>query len=121
MVLINVDSSYISMEPTKNRHSAKIVATYQIIIDRLKACGINSKHHILDNECSNEFKEAIKDNDMTYQLVQADDHRRNIAKRAIQTAKSHVISVLCGCDPNSPLHLWDLLIPQMEMQLNLLR
>ena len=121
MVLINLDSSYISMEPMKNRHSGQMVATYQVMIDRLKLCGINPKHHILDNECSNEFKEAIKANDMTYQLVPADDHRRNIAKRDIQTAKRHVISVLCGSDPNSPLHLWDLLIPQMEIQLNLLR
>ena len=48
MVLINMDSSYISMEPMKNRHSAEMVATYQIIIDKLKACGINPKHHILN-------------------------------------------------------------------------
>ena len=110
MVLINMDSSYISMEPMKNRHSGQIVATYQIMIDRLKSCGNNPKHHILDNECSEEFKEAIKVNKMTYQLVPADDHQRNIAKRAIHTAKSHVISVLCSCNSNFPLHLWDLLI-----------
>ena len=72
-----MDSSYISMEPTKNRYSAQIDATYQIMIDRLKACGINPKHHVLDNECSEEFKEAIRVNKMTYQLVPADDkHRR---------------------------------------------
>ena len=121
MVLINMDSSYISMEPMKTRHASQIVMTYQIIIDRLKACGINPKKHVLNNECSEEFKEAIRDNKMTYELVPADDHRQNIAERAIQTAKSHVISVLCGCDPNFPMHLWDLLIPQMEIQLNLQR
>ena len=76
---------------------------------------------MLDNECSEDFKEAIRDNQMTYELVPPDDHRRNTAERAIQTAKSHIISVLCGCDPNFPRHLWDLLLPQMEIQLNLLR
>ena len=76
---------------------------------------------MLDNECSEEFKEATKDNDMTYELVPPDDYQRNIAERVIQTAKSHVISVLCGCDPNFPMHLWDLLLPQMEIQLNLLQ
>ena len=76
---------------------------------------------MLNNECSEEFKEAIRDNKMTYELVPADDHRRNIAERAIQTAKSHVISVPCGCDPDFPMHLWDLLISQMEIQLNLQR
>ena len=85
MVFLNMDNSYISMEPMKNRHSSEIVMTYQILIDRLKACGIIPKHHVLDNECSAEFKEAIMANKMTYQLVPPDDHRRNIAERAIQT------------------------------------
>ena len=89
--------------------------TYQIMIDRLKACGINPKKHVLDNECSAKFKEAIRDNQMTYELVLPDDHWRNIVERAIQTAKSHVISVLCDCDPNFPIHLWDLLLPQTEI------
>ena len=60
MVLINMDSSYISMEPMKTRHASQIVKTYQIMIDRLKACGINPKKHVLNNECSEEFKEAIR-------------------------------------------------------------
>ena len=115
MVLLNMESWYISMELMKNRHSSEIVKTYQILINRLKACGINPKHHVLDNECSEEFKEAIKDNKMTYQLVPPDDHRRNIAERAIQTAKSHIVSVLCGVDPNFPMHLWDYLIPYMNI------
>ena len=94
---------------------------HQILINRLKVCGINPKHHVLDNECSEEFKEAIKDNKMTYQLVPPDDHQRNVSERLIQTAKSHIVSVLCGADPNFPMHLWDFLIPQMEIQLNLQR
>ena len=92
MVLINMDSSYISMEPMKTRHASQIVMTSQIMIDILKARGINPKKHVLDNECSEEFKETIGDNKMTYELVPADDHRRYISERAIQTAKSHVIS-----------------------------
>ena len=74
MVLLNMDSSYISMEPMKNQHSSEIVMTYQTLIDSLKACGINPTHPVLDNECSEEFNEAIKDNKMTYQLIPPDDH-----------------------------------------------
>ena len=107
------------MEPMKNRHLSEIVMTYQNLINRLKACRINPKHHVLNNECSKEFKEAIKDNKMTYQLVPPDDHRRNITERAIQTAKSHIVSVLCDVDPNFLMHSWDLLILQVEIQLNL--
>ena len=109
------------MEPMKNRQSSEIFITYQILINRLKACGVKPKHHVLDSECSEDFKEAIKDNKMTYQLVPPDDHQQNITERAIQTAKSHIVSVLCGADPNFPMHLWDFLIPQMEIWLNLQR
>ena len=40
MVLVNMDSSYRSMEPMKNRHLSEIIKTYQVLIDRLKQCGI---------------------------------------------------------------------------------
>ena len=58
---------------------------------------------------------------MTYQLVPPHDHRRNIAEKAIQTFKSHFISILCGTAENFPLHLWDRLLPQAELTLNMLR
>ena len=48
-------------------------------------------------------------------------HRRNIAERALQTWKSHTIGALCGVANNSPLGLWDELLPQLDMQVNLLR
>ena len=62
--------------------------------------------HILDNECSSEFKNAIKENEMSYQLVLPHDHRRNVAEKAIQTFKHHFVSVLCGADDDFPLQLW---------------
>ena len=46
---------------------------------------------------------------------------RNLAERAIQTLKDHLIAGLCSCDPKFPLHLWDKLIPQGLITLNLLR
>ena len=117
-----MDSSHISMEPMKNHPLSEMIKTYQALINRLKRTGFQPKHHVLDDKASTELKQTIKDNGMTYQLVPPDDHRRNINERSIQTAKSHVISsVLCGVDPNFPMHLWDLLIPQMEIKLNLLR
>ena len=48
-------------------------------------------------------------------------HRRNAAERAIRTFKNHFVTILCGCDPEFPLHLWDRLAPQSILTLNLLR
>ena len=107
MVLAHPDSNGILQEPMKNRTSGKMICAYQKLIDRLKSAGITPKCHILDNECSTDFKQTIRDNNMTYQLVPPHDHRRNMAEKAIQTFKAHFISILCGADKDFPLHLWD--------------
>ena len=56
-----------------------------------------------------------------FQLVPSDMHRRNAADRAIITFKSHFIAILAGVAPDFLRHLWDILLPQTEMTLNLLR
>jgi hypothetical protein len=56
-----------------------------------------------------------------YQLVPANIHHRNAAERAIQTWKNHFITTLCSTDPEFLLHLWDKLLPQALLTLNLLR
>ena len=121
MVLVHPNSNGILQEPMKNRTSGKMIRAYQNLINRLKSAGITPKHHILDNECSADFKQTIRDNNMTYQLVPPHDHRRNMAEKAIQTFKAHFISILCGADKDFPLHLWDRLLPQAEHTLNMLR
>jgi hypothetical protein len=56
-----------------------------------------------------------------YQLTPAGLHRRNSAKKAVQTFKNHFIAGLCSTNPNFPLNLWDKLLPQAMLTLNLLR
>eukprot|EP00804_Cyclotella_cryptica_P029980 CCRYP_013434-RA/>CCRYP_013434-RA protein AED:0.42 eAED:0.42 QI:0/0/0/1/0/0/2/0/227 len=77
--------------------------------------------HVLNNEVSASYKQSILDLGVTYQLVPPDDHRRNVAKKGIQTWKDHFIAILSGTADKFPLHLWCQLIPHMERQLNLLR
>ena len=66
--------------------------------------------HILDNEASAAFKEAIRINS-NLQLVPPDTHRRNLAERAIQTFKNHFVAILAGVDESFPMYLWDRLLP----------
>jgi hypothetical protein len=56
-----------------------------------------------------------------YQLVLPHCHRRNAAERAIRTFKEHFVAGLSSVDLTFPLHLWDILLPQAEITLNLLR
>jgi hypothetical protein len=119
MVLAEVDSN--AMEPMKNRTAGEMVRAYQVLIDCLNSAGIFPKLHILDNECSADMKETINSNKMEFQLVPPHDHRRNQAKKAIQTFKDHFVAILCGADKSFPLHLWDRLLPQAEHTLNMLQ
>ncbi len=47
-------------------------------------------------------------------------HCRNATKCAIHTFKNHFIVGLCSTNKNFPIHLWDCLLPQAELTLNLL-
>jgi hypothetical protein len=58
--------------------------------------------------------------DVDFQLVPPGMHRRNAAERAIRTFKNHFIADLCSVVMDFPLHLWDRLLPQAILSLNLL-
>jgi hypothetical protein len=89
---------------------------------RLAARGLSVDLQILDNEASMAYKEAIILKwKVTFQLVPPDMHRRNWAERAIRTFKDHFLAILAGVDAAFPPYLWDLLLPQAELTLNLLR
>jgi hypothetical protein len=48
-------------------------------------------------------------------------HHRNAAERAIRTWQNPFIAGLCSTDTRFPMHLWDRLIAQATLTLNLLR
>jgi hypothetical protein len=121
MILCKIDNNIILSKPMRNRTSGEIVRAYQTLYTRLAIAGIRPKKHVLDNKCSNEYKGAIRENGMTYKMVPKGQHRRNLVERAIQTWKAHAISVLSGVASNFPLGLWDELLPQLDMQVNMLR
>ena len=76
---------------------------------------------MLDNECSNALKEFLTDETIAFQLTPGGIHQRNTAERAIWTAKNHILAGLYSVHPKFPLYLWDKLIPQAELTLNMLR
>jgi len=121
MVLIKIDSITILIEAMKNCSAGEMIRAYLVLVSCLRNAGVSPKMHILDNECSEEFKAQIRKNNMTFQLVPPHDHRRNIAEKAIQTFTGHSISILCGADKDFPLHLWCRLLPQAEHTLSMLQ
>jgi hypothetical protein len=120
-VLYNNDTDLIFATPFKNRTAKCILAAYKTIHQRLCNAGRTPKLQRLDNECSTILKTFLTDNDIDFQLVPPGVHRRNAAERAIRTFQNRFIAGLCSVDTYFPLHLWDHLLPQAELTLNLMR
>ena len=105
--------------PTKDTHR---LLAYDKIMRRLSNKKLTVDLQILDNEASAEYKRAItKKWNSNYQLVPPKTHWCNAAERSIRTFKAHFLSILAGVAPDPPRNLWDLLLPQIELTLNLLR
>ena len=115
------DSNAIIAEPMPSKTGNSLLNAYTKIHTKLTARGFRPKYQRLDNEISTIFQAFLKQEGIDYQLTPADSHRRNAAKRAIRTWKNHFIAMLCSTDPEFPLKLWDRLLEQAEITLNLLR
>jgi hypothetical protein len=121
MVCYAYDCNYIIFLPMKSISASEGVKAYDHINQELTAKGFKPKLRTLDNEASRALKSFSTTNDVEYQLVPPHCHRRNAAERAIHTFKEHFVAGLASVDPDFPLHLWDRLLPQAEVTLNLLR
>ena len=86
-----------------------------------KKHGYDPNLHILDNKCSYDFHKVFKDEDITFQLVPQYAHRCNATERDIRTFKNHLITCLCTCDSRFPTREWDIIIPQVNTTLDLIR
>ena len=120
MIDYHVDSNSIWAKPMKNRLEGEMIQAQSRAVITMNNCVIIPTKQVLDNEASAAYKAAIYDLNMSYQLVPPNEHRRNIAKKAIQTWKDYFVAVLSGTANNFPLHLWFQLIPHMKLHLNLL-
>jgi hypothetical protein len=121
LVVFDYDSNSILVEPMRSRTGPCILTAFQTVHAGLVAAGLRPQLHRLDNECSAALKTFLHEADIDYRLVPPRLHRRNAAERAIHTFKNHFIAGFCSIDKNFPLHLWDKLLPQAELTLNLLR
>jgi len=119
-VLYDYDSNSIHAVAIKNRSAPSILAAYKIVFQRLTRAGLTPRLARLDNECSAILKQFFYDEHIDFQLAPPHIHRRNAAERAVRTFKNHLLAGLSTCDANFPLHLWDTLLPQAQITLNLL-
>ena len=121
LILYDYDSNCILAEPLKSCTANAILGAYKMLHTQLCNAGLCPQLQCLDNECSEPLKQFMTSQNVDFQLVPPGIHCYNAAKRAICTFKNHFIAGLCSVDKHFPLHLWDQLVPQAIITLNLLR
>ena len=118
--MVEADTNTTLVNPPKNRTDTNMQRGYIILLNRIKATGITTQYHILDNECSESMKTLIQQHCML-ELVPPHFHRRNVAEFKIHAVKQHFLSIIAGVATDFSMHQWGCLLPQDELTLNLIR
>ena len=120
-VMIDYDSDYIKFTPMTSQTKEETVCCFRLCYNKFKEAGFTARLLKLNNEVSKELITSIKEEKLNYQFVAPYDHWLNQAERAIQSIKNHIIFILAGADPDFPKDQWDLLLPHVELTLNISR
>jgi hypothetical protein len=122
MIAYHTGGNLILQQAFQTKADKHCIPVFDTIMARLAACGLLVDLNIRDNKASADFKQVITEPWKTkFQLVPPDMHRRNTAERMIRHFKNHFLSILAGVDAMFPPYLWDLLLPQAKLTVNLLR
>jgi hypothetical protein len=122
MVMVEIGSNAILVEPMKSRKDEEMIRAYNALLLRLKRAGIVPKKHVLDNQVSENMKNHIRDMcKINMELVPPGCHQCNAAEVAIRNFKAHYLSVLAGVADDFPPSLWDCLLPQTKITINLIQ
>jgi hypothetical protein len=120
-VVYEYDSNYIHAKPMIDRTGPSIIAAHQRSIGFLQSRGFKPFLQRLDNEATSALQDFLVASDIDFQLAPPHIHRRNAAERAILAFKNHFITGIRSTNPAFSLNLWDKLLPQCLVTLNLLR
>lgn len=120
-VFYHYDMNCIHIEPMKNKTQGELLRVCTKTLAMFTSSSAKPSLHMLDHEAPQVLKNCMHSIGVNYQLTPPGTHRRNLCERAIRTAKSHIISGLSSAHPKFPMNLWDQILPQAEMTLNMLR
>jgi hypothetical protein len=122
MVMVEIDSNAILVEPMKSRKDEEMIRTHNALLLQLKRAGIVPKKHVLDNEVSENMKNHIRDTcKFNMELVPPGCHQCNAAEVSIRNFKAYFLGILAGAADDFPQSLWDWLLPQTKIMINLIQ
>ena len=106
---------------TKYRSDKETIRAFTFLTEYLKSRGIQPGFHFMDNEASTALKLTMMTKKINYQLVPPINHRAKNVRSAIIVFKKNFIAGLCSVEKDLHIQLWDRLLQQAKISLNLLR
>jgi hypothetical protein len=123
LIMFSPTHNYIHVEPQKSRSTTDFITAYSAGLKFWATRGVTPTSLRVDNELPAALRTFITNRipNLLVEFCPPNSHRANKAERAIQTFKDHFISTMATVDPSFPTYLWDALLPQAELTLNLMR
>ena len=121
MIVYVYDTNTILVKSLKSKKETDLNKAYDEIYEELEKRNHTPIFHRVDNELSNENKNWLRTKGVTPEIVPLQCHRRNLAERAIRSYKNHLIAGISSTHPSFPDYLWEDLILQSIITINLLR
>jgi hypothetical protein len=121
-VLVAVYNNYVKPILLKNREAAEsYLRAYQELHEFFTAVGSVPTIVRTDNESSKLVTDYFKRSRVQVQYVPPNNHRANKAERPIRDFKNHFVASFASVNAKFPLSLWDEVLPQVELTIDLLR
>ena len=89
LVGYHYDANAILATPLKSRRAGDITDAWELLHNQVDKAGVAPTLYIADNEANMTLKNAMDKYKTDYQLVPPENHKLNLAERAIQTLKIH--------------------------------
>ena len=112
MVIYNYDSNSILTEAIKDLEGKSIVNAYETLYNRLTTNGLKQRFQKPENKYSNILIKSLQDENLDFQLVPPNIHRRNAAEQMFQKFRNHLIAGLCSVNTYLPLKMWGIFLDQ---------
>ena len=120
-LLVGVFNNYIHVVPMASRKAKDVAQAHVAMYKWLADLGHRPTMQRMDNEFSESLHKILTDLQLQVEFVPPNNHRANKAERAIQDVKNHLIAMLATAAKDFPLELWDEMLPQLNITINLLR
>ena len=120
MILCDYDANAIIGEHIPDRKTTTLQKAFLVLFNKIKLKFFKPSIIHLDNEISKDQLSLLEQKGLKVQLVPPHEHRQNLSERATQTYKNYFITGRSGIDPTFLLILWDTLMPQANITINLI-